>query len=199
MKQLQLSIILLALGLFVQTHGQENSTDEIVWFGLDYSHVKFIGQRSDFNDIPKIQNHYFASWNDLVLDESNKYDVKGAFGARTVTYDIERAVSRSADRSMQGIVQSGSYELSKVELADALKAYIIPSVNKTGVLFIMETLNKPGQTSTMWVVVFNIATSEIHHLKRYSGIPGGFGFRNYWARPYYNVLASLKKNPRKPY
>ena len=61
MKQLQLSIILLALGLFVQTHAQENSTDEIVWFGLDYSHVKFIGQRSDFNDIPKIQMSYYKS------------------------------------------------------------------------------------------------------------------------------------------
>jgi len=63
----------------------------------------------------------------------------------------------------------------------------------------METLNKFEQNAVMWVAVFDISNGQIHHLKRYTGKAGGFGFRNYWARPYYNVITTLKSNPRKPY
>jgi len=193
-------VILVMMSLFtLSVHGTEQAraAGHLVWFGLDYSHVKFIGTPEDFSDLPKIRDHYFGAWNQLILAESEKYDIRAAFGAGQVTYAIEKAVERSSNRDMGNIVQMGSYEMSKEQLAEALKSYISPSGEGTGAVFIMETLNKTRAEATMWVAVFDIRSGEMLHLKRYADKPGGFGFRNYWARPYYNVISTLKKNPPK--
>ncbi len=198
MKKLAIVLIVVAMGFMGHSTELSRSQGEVVWFGLDYTQVKFIGYDTHFTDIPKIRDHYFASWNELIVLESDKYDVKGALGVKEVSYEIEHAIDRSKQRDMNGILQSGSYELGKDQLAKVLKAYVNPSDHRTGALMIMETLNKLDETSTMWLVVFDVATSEIHHLKKYAGKPGGFGFRNYWARCYYNVLLDLKDSSQKP-
>lgn len=197
MKKYTVLVIVALLGSSIMGMDRSHAPGHLVWFGLDYSHVKFIGLETDFSDLPKIRDHYFSSWNQLVLAESEKYDVRGAFRAGQVTYAIEQAVERSSNRYMDNIVQPGSYEMGKDQLAEALKSYISPSAEGTGAVFIMETLNKTDQKATMWVAVFDIRTGEMLHLKRYSGKPGGFGFRNYWARPVYNVIKTLKSNPPK--
>ena len=199
MKKLTLVLIIASLTLVCKGREPAVSLDRITWFGLDYSHVQFIGHPSDFRDIPKIRDYYFNAWNYLVIAEKAKYDILGAFDAAEVVYALETAIDRSESRSMEGIVQIDSRGLGKEELADVLRSYIDPSEYGTGALFIMETLNKFEKNAVMWVAVFEISTGEIHHLKKYSGRSGGFGFRNYWARPYYNVLSNLKNNPRKVY
>lgn len=178
---------------------QDGVPETLTWFGIDYSQAKFIGSPADFSDLPKIQGAYFSAWNNFFLSEGDKYDVKKAFGVRKVEYAMDLAVERSMARSMDGIVQSGSWELGKEELATVLKHYMKKGKEGTGALFIMETLNKTDAKSTMWLVTFDMASGDIHHLKRYMGTPGGFGFRNYWARSYYNVLTALMNNPRKPF
>jgi hypothetical protein len=199
MKKSVFSLILFSMAFLASGREPVAGLDRITWFGLDYSYVKFIGSPDDFRDIPKIRSYYFNDWNYLVIAESSKYDIRGAFDAQEVTYALETAVQRSESRSMEGIVSSGNYELGKTELAEVLKSYVDPSMPGTGALFVMETLNKFAKNAVMWVAVFEISTGEIHHLKRYTGKSGGFGFRNYWARPYYNVITTLKSNPRKPY
>ncbi len=199
MKKLALLLIAFSVGLVVQSTEPVFSQEEVVWFGLDYTQVKFIGYDSQFSDLPKIQDHYFSAWNQLFITEVKKYDIKGALGVDELTYEIENAITLSKQRDMNGILQSGSYKLGKEQLAAVLKSYVNASDQRTGVLMIMETLNKLEETSSMWLVVFDVSTSKIHHLKRYSGKPGGFGFRNYWARSYYNVILSLKESSQKPF
>ncbi|MEN8157070.1 MAG: hypothetical protein ABFS10_08970 [Bacteroidota bacterium] len=198
MTNILILFIIGAMGIMGKPDAQTSMQEEVVWYGLDYTEVKFIGYSEHFSDLEEIRSHYFSAWNHLIIMESDKYDVKSAMGAGSVTYEVDNAILRSEKREMSGIVQSGSYALDKKQLASVIKAYTNPSVDKTGALLIMETLNKLEVTSTMWLVVFNTSTGEIHHLKRYSGEPGGFGFRNYWARSYYNVLKNLKSSPQKP-
>ncbi|MCK4749094.1 MAG: hypothetical protein KAT15_18705 [Bacteroidales bacterium] len=174
------------------------SPDEIVWFGLDYSQVKFIGGHDTFSDLDKIQNQFFRSWNELVLMESDKYNVGGAFGVMQVSYEMEFAISRSEQTDMQEIIQTGSYSVDEELVKELVWLYTDTSDERIGALFVMESLDKLRGRSTMWLAVFNISTGEILHLKWYTGKTGGFGFRNYWARSYYNVLKSLKVSPRKP-
>jgi len=199
MKKLAIILIVSAMGLATTGRTPAAGSDQIIWFGLDYSYVKFIGYPEHFSDLSEIRDHYFGSWNQLVLSESEKYDIRGAFLAGQVTYSIDQAVERSEQREMRDIVQASSYELTREELAEAIKSYITPSAEGTGVLFIMETLNKLEEKSTMWVAVFDVSNGDMYHLKRYTGKPGGFGFRNYWARSYYNVINELKQNPPKTY
>jgi hypothetical protein len=199
MKKLAILLIILAFGMGAGGKEPAAGSDHIVWFGLDYSHVKFIGFPEHFSDLSEIRDHYFGAWNHLIITESEKYDIRGAFLAGQVTYSIDQAVERSQQQDMRNIVQAASYELTRDQLAEAIKSYVSPSAEGTGVVFIMETLNKLEEVGTMWVAVFDISTGELYHLKRYSGKPGGFGFRNYWARPYYNVINELKLNPPRTY
>lgn len=200
MKKLIIFVIglMLALPLWASNPSRE-APEALTWYGLDYTQVKFIGYQEHFSDLPKIQQHFFSEWNQLIISEKDKYDVAGAFGVPEVFNEVEHAVSRSRERDMSGIIQQEDWEIGKSELAQVVKAYIIPGEDKIGAIFVMESLNKLAEVSTMWLVVFKVSGGEILHVKRYMGKPGGFGFRNYWARSYYNVLLEIKGNPSKPF
>jgi hypothetical protein len=167
MKRLSFLILLGSIGFLGYAGNCSAAPDEIVWFGIDYTLVKFIGVSDQFSDLREIQEHYFRSWNELVVVESEKYDIKGAFGVRDVTYQMEKSISRSEKRDMGGIV-------------------------------FMETLNKIDEEVTMWLVCFKISTGDVLYIRRFVEKPGGFGFRNYWARGYYNVIKGLKESSLKP-
>ena len=186
------------MGLTAQPAENISSTDEIVWFGMDYSQVKLIGGQDAFSDLDQIQGHYFRAWNELILTESDKYDIKGAFDVRRVTYDMEFAISQSEQRESEGIRQMETYSISEEQVKEMVWRYTDTSDERIGAVLMMESLDKLRERSTMWLAVFDISTGEILHLKWYTGKPGGFGFRNYWARSYYNVLKTLKVSPRKP-
>ena len=77
-------------------------------------------------------------------------------------------------------------------LASARSAYSNPAISKVGAIFVMETLNKLAVEETMWLALFYIESGQVFHTERLSGSPGGFGFRNYWARGYYHTITELK-------
>lgn len=169
---------------------------ELVWFGMDYTLVKFIGARDQFSDLPKIRDHYFRAWNELVMIEKDKYDLMTAFSVNKIYYEMENTIRRSQERSMDGIVQTDHYSISEEQVKSVVALHIDPSVNKVGAVFVMETLNKLEEQSTMWLAIFNISSGEILYMNKYSGAVGGFGFRNYWARSYYNVISKLRMTAR---
>ena len=57
----------------------------------------------------------------------------------------------------------------------------------------MESFNKPKRIGTMWVTFFDIASKTVLLTEKMSGKAGGAGFRNYWARAYYNVMDKIQK------
>lgn len=181
-----------------QTANAPRNANELVWCGIDYTLVKFIGSQEQFNDIPKIQSYYFRAWNDLIQAESNKYDLNKAFSVATVTYNMENTIIRSEGRDMTGIVQFEDYTIDEEQVKSVVRQNIDPTMDKLGAMFVMETLNKIQGVSTMWLAVFNVASGEILYMRRYSGAVGGFGFRNYYARSHYNVIKNLQMSPRNP-
>jgi hypothetical protein len=191
MKRIVIIFLIGCMGLTGLHARTAPASGELVWFGIDYSKVKLIGVRSHFSDLLDIQSRLFRSWNELFLVESEKYDLEKAFRTNDVKYQMDKAIDRSNSREMDGIVQTDPYKIEEGEVLDLLKEYTDPSVHATGALFVMETLDKLGERSTMWLAVFDISTGEVLHLERYSGKAGGFGFRNYWARCFYNVVKTL--------
>lgn len=198
MKKIAFLILALALCLPGQTKNPVQDDNELVWCGIDYTLVKFIGSSDQFNDIPKIQSYYFRAWNEIILAEKDKYDLNKAFSVSTVNYNMESTIERSEARDMTGIVQFDAYSIDEDQVKSVVRLNTDPSLNKVGAMFVMETLNKPAQVSTMWLAVFNIASGEILYMRRYSGEVGGFGFRNYYARSLFNVIKNLKMTPRNP-
>ncbi len=172
--------------------------DEIVWFGIDYTYVKFIGTSGQFAELDKIRELYFSSWNELVMLEREKYDLNKAFMVPKITYDMESTIRRSQQIDMSDIVQSGPWSIGKVDVESLVRQNVDVSSDKVGAMFVMETLNKRQEVSTMWLAVFKVGTGEILYMERYTGAVGGFGFRNYYARSFYNVIRNLRVSPRAP-
>ena len=154
-------VFILILGIMssVTASARKNARpDEIVWFGLDYSMVKFIGFIQDFSDMDRIQNYYFRNWNELILAESKKYNLFSAFGVKHIDYRMEKAIEFSEKRSMEGILQREPYSITEAEVVDLVQSYKDPAVQKTGAVFIMETLNKMQQKATIWAVSYTHLT-----------------------------------------
>lgn len=198
MKKLTLLILIGTLWFSCQAAGPSQGNDELVWFGIDYTLVKFIGTSYQFSDLPKIRDYYFRSWNDLILAENDKYDLNTAFSTATIHYNMENTILRSEQRVMDEIVQTNPYTIDEDQVRSVVSLNLDPSVNQVGAIFVMETLNKIEEISTMWLAVFNIASGEILYMRRYNGSVGGFGFRNYYAKSYFNVIKNLRVVPRNP-
>lgn len=197
MKRIAIFILMGVMWFPLRANEPQQSSDGLVWFGIDYSLVQFIGSRDQFSDLYKIRDTYFRSWNELIMIEEDKYDLMTAFSVDKIFYEMDNTIRRSMERDLRGIVQTGPYSIDKEQVKSLVRFNADPSVNKVGAMFVMETMNKKEEESTMWLAVFNVASGEILYLKKYSGAVGGFGFRNYWARSYYNVISNLRMSPRK--
>ena len=196
-------VLILFLGSLVLTGKAETPValaqpDEIIWFGIDYTYVKFIGNHGQFADLDKIRELYFRSWNELVMLEREKYDLNKAFLVPKITYDMDATIHRSQQIDMDNIVQTGPWSIGKVDVESVVRQTVDASSDKVGAMFVMETLNKMQEVSTMWLAVFKVNTGEILYMERYTGAVGGFGFRNYYARSYYNIIRNLRVSPRAP-
>ena len=186
------------LCLPLKANNPSQGSNELVWCGVDYTLVKFIGSADQFSDLPKIQSYYFRAWNEIIQAEAGKYDLNKAFSVATVHYNMENTILRSQERDMSGIIQLDPYTIDEEQVKSVVMLNADPSADELGAMFVMETLNKIEEESTMWLAVFNLASGEILYMRRYSGAVGGFGFRNYYARSLYNVIKNLKMTPRNP-
>ena len=190
-------VILMACGSRI--YGQYTRTDiftvpELTWFGLDFSMVRLIGP-DGFTDPKAIKEIYFMDMNNLVRLEPDKYDLKKAFHKEKVGIDLNVVKERNLLPEMdQIIVPAGTvYYLEDRNISDIIKEYTPEATEGIGVVFIMESLNKPEEKGYMWVTFFDMASKEVLFAQKMVGVAGGFGWRNYWARTFYNVLKEIGK------
>jgi hypothetical protein len=185
MKKLMLIIICLVFSSQVLQSQEIKdifTSKEATWYGLDFSKVKLIGSEG-FTDALKIKNVFFPSWNNLIINEPAKYNLQLMFHKDTVFFDLSVIDKRN----------KLPYALDKNTIAEIIKEYNSKEKEGLGIVFIMESLDKPKRIATMWVTFFDIASKTVLLTEKMSGKPGGAGFRNYWARTYYNVMAKIKK------
>ena len=200
MKTRIIFIMLLAAFAFSQnSRSQSTRSDifdapEITWFGLDFSMVRLIGP-DGFTDPRAIKEIYFMDMNNLIRLEPEKYDLKKVFYKNQVPIDLSVIKVRNQLPDVEEmVVASGTvYNLEEKTIRDMVKAYVPETQTGVGVVFIMESFNKEEEKGHIWVTFFDIATREVLLMDKMSGAAGGFGWRNYWARTYYNVLKEIEK------
>jgi len=164
------------------------NSDEFVWCGLDYSKVRCIGSQG-FTDPLAIKEKYFEAWNQLVLDESSKYDLKKAYRKSTQIADRSVVSVRNQMVDHTELVIDNSYSFEKGDLQEIIDDYELEKHQSgLGLVYIFESLNKNEQKAYLYTVFFDLATHEIIWFRKFSAEARGFGFRNYWARPIYEVI-----------
>lgn len=205
---MRLWTILLALFIcqvsgFAQSAADIFEDREITFLGIDFSQARFIGS-GEFRSHYEISNKYIPGWNNLILKEMDKYDVKTFFRMDDVDHEFDVVRTLHDDIDVKEMVINSDHTLSEDSIQKAIKDYNFNAENvdidnKIGLVFIVEYLKKfdDGRDvepiGSYWVTFFDTESRKVLLTERMTGEPGGFGFRNYWARTYYNVMKKCKE------
>lgn len=170
------------------------STDEIVWAGIDFSEAKLIGSEG-FTNPYDVKNRFFNSWNNLILTESDKYNIKEFYKKDKVINDLSVVNERNEMPDPDDLVINESYSFENGTVESIVKAYDLEKKEEgVGLVYIVESFDKTGVMATINVVFFDIGSKKVLWKEQYHEKPGGFGLRNYWAGAILKVMKRSKED-----
>jgi hypothetical protein len=202
MKKIILSVMLFTLAgsAIAQDKGAVFSTNEIVWYGLDFSNAKFIGTFDQGAGIAPatgydMKTKWIAQWNALIAKEQPHFDFRKAFQKDNVIYDLEPMATVNkkvdADKCM-------AFNANKVERADveaSVKSYPVGEKKEgIGCSFVVENFNKTTETASVWVTFFDIRTHKVLLCEKLEGKCMGIGMRNYWAGAIKSIIKQITES-----
>lgn len=177
---------------------------QLTWLGIDFTEVNFIGTAAQWQDAGEISNtelrdKYFQAWNQLFIDERQKYNVAEATNRSDVEYAIEvtGAVNSASDRDYFVNNPSAFTHLSKDDIKSMVGKYDYDGNAGLGLMFFVEGMDKEIKKASVWVAFIDMDKKSPVFIKRVEGKAGGFGFRNYWAKSFFNSLNEVEDNLKK--
>lgn len=173
----------------------------ITWLGVDYSQTKFIGSATkgvtsnngtvsndEFRDV------FILQWNYLFIDEMKKYDVAKAVHRASVKYAIDPVMKANKALTAKDFFSNNPSDfktINEATIADAVKKYDFQNNEGIGMMFFVEGMDKGIASEGIWVTFVDMKTKTVLLTSYQTGKPGGFGFRNYWAKPLFTVLKEM--------
>lgn len=177
----------------------KTSDVKISWLGVDFSHVKLIGNFAQFfnageKSSAQIRDKYFREWNEIIMAEPKKYDVAGMFRKGDVFYDVQDIFKINAKAPLEEMESYNTPKYSIQEITAFVNQYDTSNKDGIGLLFIAETLNKNADEAYFHFVAINMKTKEILIHERLLSKPRGFGLRNFWAGSIYDTIKEITNN-----
>ncbi len=175
----------------VKTFQDVRNCPEIVWLGIDFTRVKFVGP-AGFNDIHSILAVQTHGMNDVVIKESKKFDfVK--FLRKRPRYKAEQVYQHNMNISPEGIVlvsDTGNRVDGAVvqQVVDECK---FQQEDAIGLMFVAETLDKNQVAAFAWVAFVDLNSGKVIATSKYAGRAGGLSFRNFWVNAFFDILRQL--------
>ena len=171
----------------------------ITWLGLDFSQARIIGAATQWKDVGEItddqmRDKYIPAWNDFFLNEMKKYDVAKYVERDHVSYAID-VTRRQNNRKYSKATFSDDPEdfqrLDEQKVASIVKSYDFMGKTGVGLIFVIEGMSKGREEASAWVTFVDMNSKTVLQTQRVIGRAGGFGFRNYWAKSFLNVLKEM--------
>lgn len=154
------------------------NSPNLVWFGLDFSNAKMVGNFSgpiiyspnsvtvvDGTQIKPeiIRDDLYMSWNDLILNEPDRYDLKKNFKKKEIIYSTETVKKINSKTNLDSIKIAGNYNSSfnkeKIQIIiNEYKLYPQKITDGIGVSFIVEKFDK-----IQIIAVIHIAFFDLKH------------------------------------
>ena len=166
------------------------------WLGIDYSHVKIAESLTLFNgDKPRtaedIKNSYFKSWNELIVNEREKYSIEEMLNISYVAYDINMMTRINDSARSEELVSPTPPVFSPEQIQSFVQEYPLENKSGIGIVFIAESMNKRLEEAYYHIAIINMQTKEVLIQQRLKGKPFGAGIRNYWAGSYRSAMATV--------
>lgn len=192
MKKLKLITLFLALTIAAQAQSVRDvfTNSSLVWYGIDLSKAKFIGSTEAWGSPQKLKDTYFGAWNSVVVNESDKYNLRKFFRKDQITIDLKKVKELNDKVSTDSLIVTYTKvtPIPESTIVNHVAQYIDPSKKGVGLVFIVEYFSKLKEVGLMHVVFFDPATGNIHMIKTMEGKAGGMGLRNFWAKSIFNVM-----------
>lgn len=177
-----------------------NGSADITWLGIDFTQAKFIGSATQFKDAGEItstefRDKYIPSWNQLFINEQKKYDVAKAVKRAEVKYAMD--VTEKANNSIKGNFFSDDpndyKKLDEQKIANLVKNYDFQGKTGIGLIFFIDGMSKSKDEASGWVTFVDMKSKKVLLTEYKTGKAGGFGFKNYWAKSFHNMLKATEK------
>lgn len=183
--------------LFSQDFPYETfKSSKVTYLGLDYTHARFVDDLA-FTSPDELVSKFFKTWNHMLIVEPDKYDFKKFTDKSTAIIDLNMMDERNSKVDVANVVQNDFFELKQNEIPQIVRGMDFGALDGIAVFFVVGTYNKNAAIASYFLVLFDIDQDEIIYTKKYVTKPSGFGFKNYWARTYYEVLLQLEKDNKK--
>ncbi len=176
------------------------SADSLVFFGVDYSRVKLIGDHGNVSGstmpLDHIRDTYFNSINEVVMNEQKKFNFEKATDGKKISYDFTSvlAANKSAKTDdMKAITATKPLDLNVV--AEMVKGYSSSAAKgSVGMVLIVDQMNKFEEAAYFYVTFFDTDSKKLLFTAYVKGKAGGFGYRNYWAGAIASVVKDMTKS-----
>ena len=198
MKAITQAILLLLLAMPALSKGEENvirSKKPITWLGLDFSLARIIGAAAQFGGagevtLDELKNKYMPGWNLLFLTEPKKYDVAKYVRRDAVANKLEVTAkdNTAVDKDIFSINPSDMSRLRKADIEAQVSKMDFMDQHGVGYVIFIEGMNKGNERASGWITFVDMDTKKVLQTHRAEGSPGGFGFRNYWAKAFLSIL-----------
>jgi len=172
----------------------------VTWLGVDYSQTKFIGSATSKDVVisnDEFRDTYVSSWNYLFINEQKKYDVAKAVHRESVKYAIDVTIQANKSLTKKDFYSNNPSDfklLNEAAIANLVKNYDFQNNDGIGLIFFAEGMSKGIESMGIWVTFVDIKSKTVLYTKYETSSPGGFGFRNYWAKPLYTTLKDMESN-----
>jgi hypothetical protein len=192
-------VFTLCLNLFSQTTAKDIFKEgEIVWFGLDFSQAKFIGQFAGAQasaPLPAedIKQNLMPQWNGVIVNEPLRYNIPLTFRKTSVYNDIEVVTNRNKAID-ESTMLSINQETREIDVNAIVASYAKgDKAEGLGLVFIVDYFSKSTNEAAVIVTYFDIKTKKVLFSERMTAKPRGIGLRNFWAGAIYNVFMEINK------
>jgi hypothetical protein len=169
-------------------------TEDITWFGLDFSQASIVGvfEKQDF-----ITPSNLDEWNNLFLTEPNRYRLDRAFQKKKAYIDITSVNRRNKNVSIPDLViqYTGAKvpnKFDETKIQDIVKDLETTHPTKLGAVFIVDRMDQQTELISMYVTFFNTKTKDVIYVTKTNSKGSGFGFRNFWAGGMRRALGHLE-------
>jgi hypothetical protein len=205
MKKIKLAIatVLLSIPFFISAQKVYTSADvftqkQVIWYGLDFSLCKFIGNPAihdrGYKSPQIVAKYYFGDWNSIPMTEAPKYDVKGALDKDNMVNDVSSVEERNRKYNPDSLITLASeYKLNTALIPDAIKTYNGLAKEGIGVCYFVECFDHIKEIGSYYVVIFDIASKKILFMDRVTGKPAGANLKTYWAGSFREAVAETSK------
>ncbi len=189
----------------------------ITFLGVDYSLTTFIGtpENKSYGFSPwtvvgskdngvvtndQFRDEFTPQWNQLFIDEPKKFDVAKATHRSTVKYNIDVAIKANKALGKKNFFSNSPTDFhtkTEADITNAVKNYDFQNSDGIGLIFFVEGMDKGVTSEGVWVTFVDVKSKTVLLTTYQTAKPGGSGFRNYWAKPLFEIVKAMESDFKK--